>query len=285
MSTLDTRYHQVMERVARAAERSGRSPDRILTIAVTKYADLEQVRRLIALGHRDLGENQVQQLAQRAAIIEEHLSRERTLRSVSAARSRNAGLLFDDREPALLSRDEDLPTPPPAPGGVRWHMIGHLQRNKAKKVIDFARLIHSVDSLRLVEELQAVAFKRDRVVEVLVQVNCSGEKSKHGCPVAAARHLAEQIDSMVHLRVRGLMTMAPYSDNPEDSRPTFERCADLYEDIRRDGVGGRHFNILSMGMSNDFEVAIECGANCIRVGSAIFGEPAHRDHSDDGDEG
>ena len=141
-----------------------------------------------------------------------------------------------------------------------------------KKLIGLVRLVHSVDSLRLVEEIQSIAFKRDEPVEVLVQVNCSGEKSKFGCAVAAASHLCEQIDTMIHLRVRGLMTMAPYSENPEDARTTFERCRELFDENRQRGVGGDSFNILSMGMSSDFEIAIECGANMVRVGTALFGD-------------
>jgi pyridoxal phosphate enzyme (YggS family) len=163
-------------------------------------------------------------------------------------------------------------------------MIGHLQRNKARKAIEFCRLIHSVDSLRLAEEIQQVAVKREQPVEVLVQVNCSGEESKFGCPVPAAVHLAEQIDTMLYVRVRGLMTMAPYSTNPEDSRETFVRCRELFEEVKKTGVGEGKFNILSMGMSGDFEVAISEGANLVRVGSAIFGEPKHPVQEDEEEE-
>jgi pyridoxal phosphate enzyme (YggS family) len=156
---------------------------------------------------------------------------------------------------------------------VRWHLIGHLQRNKAKKALEFCRLIHTVDSLRLAEEIQAAATKREEPAEVLVQVNCSLEEQKTGCPPSAALHLCEQIDTMIGVRVRGLMTMAAIGQKPEDSRQVFSRCYDLYDDIRKTGVGEGKFNILSMGMSSDFEIAIEEGANVVRVGSAIFGEP------------
>src|SRR5262249_34585021 len=144
--------------------------------------------------------------------------------------------------------------------GVRWHMIGHLQRNKARKVTEFTRLIHSVDSLRLAEELQAIALKKDQVIEVLIQVNCSGEQSKVGCPMPAAIPLAEQIHSMINVRVRGLMTIAPYSQDPEDARLTFVRCRELFEEMSTLGFGEESpFNILSMGMSGDYEVAISEG--------------------------
>lgn len=268
--SLAKRYRGVMDRVALAAKRSGRTPGEIFTIAVSKYADMGQVRELIALGHRDFGEGRAMQLAQRAAMADELLDRRRAMPSLTgASASLAAGC-------ALAATPEDR---------VRWHMIGHLQRNKVKKIVGLTRLIHSVDSLRLVEDIQTVAFKRDEPVEVLVQVNCSGEKTKHGCAVAAAAHLCEQIDTMIHLRVRGLMTMAPYSTNPEDSRLTFERCREVFEDIRRRGVGGDALNILSMGMSGDFEVAIECGANLVRIGSGIFGErPPALEHDEEEDE-
>jgi hypothetical protein len=124
-------------------------------------------------------------------------------------------------------------------------------------------------------------MKRDEPVEVLVQVNCSEERTKFGCAVPAAPHLCEQIDTMVNLRVRGLMTMAPYSDDPEHARPAFERLADLFHEIRRRGIGGATFNILSMGMSHDLEIAVECGANMVRVGSAVFGDrPAADEHAE-----
>ena len=157
---------------------------------------------------------------------------------------------------------------------LRWHMIGHLQRNKARRVVDIVRLIQSVDSLRLAEELQVAAYRREEPVEVLIQVNTSGERAKYGIAPAAAAHLVEQIDTMMTLRPRGLMCMAPMADDPETVRPVFERCRELLEEIRSDGLGGDRFDILSMGMSNDFEVAIECGANLVRVGSAIFGPAA-----------
>ena len=254
--TLESRYKSVCERIADAAKVSGRSASDIMLVAVTKYAEADQVRSLIQMGHRDFGENRVQNLLHRAAMVEEYMSRRRVM--PHAKRPTDAG-------DSLLSGQ--------AGEAIRWHMIGHLQRNKAKKAIEFCRLIHSVDSLRLAEEIQQVAVKREQPVEVLIQVNCSGEESKYGCPVPAALPLAEQIDTMVYVRVRGLMTMAPYSTNPEDARLTFERGRELFEEVRKSGVGEGKFNILSMGMSGDFEVAISEGANLVRVGSAIFGEP------------
>ncbi|MBO6740576.1 MAG: YggS family pyridoxal phosphate-dependent enzyme [Phycisphaerales bacterium] len=250
MSTLEQRYTEVKQRVAEAAQRSGRAPSAVYTIAVTKFAEPEDIRELIELGHRDFGENKVQQLSQRAGVINEWFERMRMHPRVAGE---HAG--FDPSDP------------------VRWHMIGHLQRNKVRKIGDIVRLVHSVDSLRLAEEIQQVANKLDREIDVLLQVNVSGEESKFGVPIAAAAAIAEQIDTMINVRVRGLMTMAPICENPEDARPHFTRCRELFDDIRRVGIGEGHFDLLSMGMSGDYEVAIEEGANIVRVGSAIFGEP------------
>lgn len=273
VESLKSRYREVMDRVAAAAARSGRKAGDIVVVAVSKYAEFDQVRELIALGHMDFGESRAQALVQRAAMVEEMFGRQAAVPQVAAA-----------HRAAREKRDESgLPAAPP-PTRVRWHMIGHLQRNKVKKVVGLARLIHSVDSLRLVDEIQAAATKRDEVADVLVQVNCSGESSKHGCAVAAALHLCEQAESTIHVRVRGLMTMAPYSADPEASRPTFERCRELFEDARRQGLGGEHFNLLSMGMSGDFETAIDCGANVVRIGSSIFGEAARADADEDDDD-
>ncbi|MEM8758381.1 MAG: YggS family pyridoxal phosphate-dependent enzyme [Planctomycetota bacterium] len=242
-SGLIERYEAVRARVAAAAAKSGRDASRVVLIAVTKYAELDDIRELAAHGHRDFGENRVQQLTQRAAMVDEWVRRRQTIESLVA----------------------DAPEVP------RWHMIGHLQRNKAKQVAEAVRLIHSVDSLRLAEELQAVGLKRERVIDVLIQVNVSQEESKFGCPVPAAEALADSIESMAYLRCRGLMTMAPHSDEPEDARPHFSRLRDLHEDMAKQGYAEGAFNILSMGMSGDFEVAIEEGANLVRVGSSIFG--------------
>lgn len=271
--SLAERYEAVRERIGRAAERTGRSGDDIVLIAVTKYAEPDQIRELITLGHVDFGENKVQQLVQRAALIDEWLARHKTLPNTPwpPRRSTTPGLWGD--EPAMGVGGSGGAGSTPA-GFVRWHMIGHVQRNKARKAAELCRLVHSVDSLRLAEELQVVALRKEKPIEALLQVNASGEKSKFGVALPAAIHLAEQVQSMINVRLRGLMTMAPHSDNPEDARSTFARTRELFEEMRVSGVVERDFNILSMGMSGDFEVAIEEGANMVRVGSALFGEPA-----------
>jgi len=261
----------VLERVAAAARQAGRKPADVILIAVTKNADPEQIKTLLALGHRDFGENRVQQLAQHAAIVEEFLARQRLL---PGTRRLNTDAAAESLFPAAPEVElKPVAGQPGAREGVRWHMIGHLQRNKARKVIEFVRLTHSVDSLRLAEELQQIALRRDQPVEVLLQVNCSGEGAKYGCPMPAAIPLAEQIATMINVRLRGLMTIAPYGERPEDARATFVRCRELFEEMSTMGFGeSAPFNILSMGMSGDYEVAISEGANLVRVGSSIFGE-------------
>ena len=248
-------YDSVKERINNAAMRSGRRGSDIVMVAVTKYATPDQIRMLVEMGHADLGESRVQQLAQRAPQLNEFLARKKTL-----ARA------------APQSTIE-------VPDQVRWHMIGHLQRNKVKQVALLVNLIHSVDSLRLAEEVHNFAVRTDRVIDILIQVNASGEEQKSGVAAPAVIHLAEQIDTMMHLRLRGLMTMAPKSDNPEDARPTFARTADIFNDIRKEKIGGSEVNVLSMGMTNDFEVAIEEGANVVRIGTALFGPKPEEDAS------
>jgi hypothetical protein len=241
-------YRRVQERIAAAAERSGRHASDVHMVAVTKNATPDQIRLLVEMGHADLGENRGQHLAQRVAQLQEFLARKRALGA------------------AVPKGGVELPQK------IRWHMVGHLQRNKVKQVVPLVDLIHSVDSLRLAEELHNFAARADCVIDILVQVNTSGEASKMGVAAPAVIHLAEQIETMMHLRLRGLMTIAPYSDNPEDARPTFARTMELFQDVAHEGIGAADFNILSMGMTGDFEVAIEEGANLVRIGRALFGD-------------
>lgn len=267
--SIEARYAAVADRVAVAAKKSGRAPTDVILVAVTKTADPEQIRTLLRLGHRDFGESRAQVLVQHAAVVAEYLDRQRLAPSARRVPADGGDSLFGAHKVNL----DAGPTLPGGRDGVRWHMIGHLQRNKARKVVEFVRLIHSVDSLRIAEELQAIAVKRDQIIEVLLQVNTTGESQKFGCPQAAAISLAEQIQTMVNVRLRGLMTMASESADPEDARGPFRRCRELFEEMSSMGFGDpAPFNILSMGMSGDFEVAISEGANIVRVGTAIFGE-------------
>jgi pyridoxal phosphate enzyme (YggS family) len=271
-ATLLDRYAHVRARVADAARRSGRHEADIVLVAVTKNADSTQIRVMLEAGHRDFGENKVQTLQQHVAIVDEHFDRLRVLSGTRDARERASAEVLG--EPGRGGGPATASQPAAAAGltPVRWHMIGHVQRNKARKVVESCRLVHSVDSLRLAEEIQGIALKRDVVTDVLVQVNCSGEEQKFGCPPAAAAALAAEIDTMVNVRVRGLMTMAALDADERTTRATFARCRSLFEEIVPMRLGGGKFNLLSMGMSGDFEWAIEEGANIVRVGSAIFGE-------------
>jgi len=241
-------HRAVCDRIAAAAERAGRRAEHVTLVAVTKNATPDAIRSLVELGQADLGENRVQQLTQRAPQLDEWLGRKKTL--AGAAPKTEAAV----------------------PDAVRWHMIGHLQRNKVKQVAPAVSLIQSVDSLRLAEELHSYAAKADRMIDILLQVNTAMEAQKSGVAPPAVIALAEQIDTMVHLQLRGLMCMAPYSDNPEDARPVFARTREIFEEARHLKIGGEPFNILSMGMSDDFEVAIEEGSNMVRVGRALFGD-------------
>ncbi len=151
---------------------------------------------------------------------------------------------------------------------VTWHFVGHLQTNKARHVVGSATLLHSVDRLGLAEEVARRARAANIVQDVLLEVNVAGEASKHGVAPAAARSLADRVASLDGLRLRGLMTIPPRAHDPQDSRPYFEELAAL-----RDDVASVHPTAveLSMGMTQDFEVAIACGATIVRVGEAIFG--------------
>jgi len=156
-------------------------------------------------------------------------------------------------------------------GRVRWHFIGRLQSNKAKHAVQLFDLIHTVDSLKLAEELDRRAAAIGLVVPVLVQVNLAAEVTKGGVRVEKVRALVEQAAGLDHLRIRGLMTMPPYFDDPEQARPYFRRLRELSEEIAALVLPGAEMTELSMGMSGDFEAAVEEGATLVRVGTAIFG--------------
>jgi len=230
----------VRDKIRASAAKSDREPDRITLVAVTKAVGLDVIRTFVELDHHDLGENRVQQLVQRAGMLQEQLSRRAML-------NESVGEI-----------------------DLRWHMVGHLQRNKVKAVLPVCALIHSVDTLRLAEEINNQAEKITKRQDILIQVNCSGEPQKFGMPVAAAGHFIEQILPLPNLRVCGFMTMAPLADDPEQSRPVFERLYELFLEVKMEYRLGKEFEHLSMGMSQDYQVAVECGATMVRVGTALF---------------
>jgi len=254
-SPLAEKLEEVRGRIAEAAIRAKRDPKEVTLLAVTKTVGPEQIRELLSLGVHDLGENRPQQLVQRAAQLQELLTRRST---------------YGEAEPA--------------PEKTRWHMIGHLQRNKAKPLLPLISMIHSIDSLRLAEELDAQALKIDRRIPVLLQLNASEESQKSGVAVGAAVHLAEQIDSMPNLQIMGLMTMAEFTDDQSKIQNTFSRTREVFEEMKWHKIGGANLKHLSMGMSNDFELAISEGATMVRIGSLLFGGKAEADHHAEKDE-
>lgn len=214
----------VRQRIAAACRRCERAPADVTLVAVTKYADLDWVRGLYALGLRDFGESRPQQLVERAAQF---------------------------------------------PADVRWHLIGHLQRNKAALVLPHVVTIHSVDSVRLARQISTDAGKSNLSARVLLEVNVSGEEAKDGFSAQELRAVWSELHALPHLRAEGLMTMAPLSDDMESSRPVFRALRNLRDELLQ-FPDRSQLSQLSMGMSGDFEVGIEEGATMIRVGSALF---------------
>ena len=155
---------------------------------------------------------------------------------------------------------------------VRWHFIGHLQTNKVKYIADYIHLIHSVDNDRVAEEIQKHAEKVDRTVDILVEVHTTDEATKFGVLPEKTLELIKRISALNRVKVQGLMTMGPFSDDPEDSRLSFKQLADLGKNITKEGIENVVMRHLSMGMSHDFEVAIEEGATIVRIGTMLFGE-------------
>lgn len=155
---------------------------------------------------------------------------------------------------------------------VKWHFIGHLQTNKAKYAVNFFDLIHTVDSLKLASAINRHAQKINKIQPVLIQVNLSGESSKSGIKKEETLDLIRRVSELSNLSVKGLMTMPPYFNDPENARPFFKTLADLREEIRSEAIPGVEMTELSMGMSGDYPVAIEEGATLVRIGTSIFGE-------------
>lgn len=158
------------------------------------------------------------------------------------------------------------------PKDIKWHMIGHLQRNKVKYIVDKVYLIHSVDSLRLAEEISKEAVKKNVNVNILVEVNVAEEESKFGTTSEAATELVQEISSLPNISIKGLMTIAPYVENAEENRQYFAKLRQLSVDIMNKNIDNVSMGVLSMGMTGDYQVAVEEGATYVRVGTGIFGE-------------
>ena len=219
----------VHDNIIHSAAKAGRNPDLIKLIAVSKTVDIQRIKEAIRAGATRLGENRVQEA--REKITE------------------------------LRSQSSDL--------GIEWHLIGSLQRNKAKTAVQLFDLIHSVDSVSLAGDLNRHAGILGKTQRILVQVKLAEEQTKHGADEADIMALLDKIMELDNIALQGLMTIPPFFDDPEEARPYFKRLRDIADTAIKKGYPVKE---LSMGMSNDYQVAIEEGATMIRVGTFIFGE-------------
>jgi pyridoxal phosphate enzyme (YggS family) len=226
-----TRVEGVRQRIAAACERVGRHPTEVTLVAVTKTVPPEAIQSAFAAGIRCFGENRVQEAVAKIS-------------------------------PDLFREFEAAP---------QWHLVGHLQTNKVKKALELFQVIQSVDSLRLAETIQRHAAALQKTVEVFIEVNTSGEASKFGVAPAQALPLARDIARLPNLQLAGLMTIGALTENQEIIRNCFRRLRELRAEISAANVSGLQLRHLSMGMTDDFELAIEEGSTMVRVGRAIFG--------------
>jgi pyridoxal phosphate enzyme (YggS family) len=243
----------IERRIQSACDKAGRKRTEVTLIAVSKTKPNEMLEEAYALGMRHFGENKVQELVQK----------------------------YEDLDHSF-------------PDKVSWHLIGHLQRNKVKYIVDKAAMIHSVDSIRLAEQIEEEAAKKNLICDILIEVNIAEEDTKFGTRYDDVLPLIKEISHFSHIRVRGLMTVAPYVEDAEKNRKYFKKLRQLYVDIKTKNIDNicdgsnldenvsalknslEYFDTLSMGMTGDFEIAIEEGATMVRVGTGIFGE---RDYS------
>lgn len=217
----------VRKNMEEACRLSGRSPEEVSLIAVSKTKPVPMLQEAYDAGCRDFGENKVQE---------------------------------------IMDKIDKLPS------DIRWHMIGHLQTNKVKYIVGKVFLIHSVDSLHLAEAISKEAVKQNAMVNILIEVNVAKEDTKYGAMAEDAVSLVEKIALLPGICVKGLMTIAPYVENPQENRQYFVKLRQLAVDIKSKNIDNVHMDILSMGMTGDYMVAIEEGATYVRVGTGIFGE-------------
>ncbi|MBI4834922.1 MAG: YggS family pyridoxal phosphate-dependent enzyme [Planctomycetes bacterium] len=221
----------IRQKIEKSARKVNRDPSEIKLITVTKYADIETIGYLPALGLFDLGENKVQELVKKAEAL---------------------------------------------PDSVTWHMIGHMQTNKIKRGLPFFNYLHSLDSLHLAEALENEANRINKQLNVFIQLNISGEESKYGIKPEELFNFYGKAKDYSHLKIIGLMTIAPEATNPEESRPVFRKLREYLDELKTKmtGQARNDFCHLSMGMTQDYDVAIEEGATFIRIGTALFKEAA-----------
>lgn len=227
MSTIADNIARLYERIARAAEKSGRGQEEVILLAATKQRTPAEIEEAIRSGITIIGENRVQEAAEKRPFV---------------------------------------------PLSALWHLIGHLQTNKVKQSIGLFDLIQSVDSLRLAEEINRRAEMARKIVKVMIEVNTSGEASKFGVAPDATIDLVGQIAALPNIRIVGLMTIGLFTEDPDATRPCFIRLRDIRETLTASGMVIPH---ISMGMTHDFEAAIEEGSTMVRVGTGIFGSRFH----------
>lgn len=227
MESIKNNISAIKEEIKQACLKSGRSPEEITIIAVTKTIDVERINYAVDCGLSNLGENKVQEIM--------------------------------DKYDAVAK-------------GVKWNLIGHLQTNKVKYIIDKVELIHSVDSIKLAEEISRRAEKNNLIKEVLVQINVAMEETKFGINIEDAVDFVKSASVFNNIRIKGLMTIAPYDEDVEKVRPIFRQLKKKFDELAQMNIPNTEMKYLSMGMSNDYNIAIEEGANMIRVGTAIFGK-------------
>ncbi len=226
-SSIEQNIIDVKKRINEAALKSGRNPDEILLLAVSKTIDVPKIKEAVNCGLNSLGENRVQEIMEKYEPMGE---------------------------------------------GINWHLIGHLQTNKVKYIIDKVCLIHSVESLKLAEEINKRAEKAGVVMDILVEVNMADEESKFGIKPKDCENFIRQLSLLKNINVKGLMTVAPFTENPEENRIYFKEMKKLLIDINNKKIDNINMTELSMGMTGDYCVAIEEGATIVRVGTGIFGE-------------
>ncbi len=229
----------VHDNIKHSAAKAGRNPDLIKLIAVSKTVDIQRIKEAIRAGATILGENRVQEAKEKINEL-----RAQSIRPI----------------PPIGKGGTE--------GGVEWHLLGSLQRNKAKTAVRLFDLIHSVDSVSLADELNRHAGILGKTQRILVQVKLAEEQTKHGADEADIMALLDKIMELDNIALQGLMTIPPFFDDPEEARPYFKRLRDISDTALKKGYPVKE---LSMGMSNDYQVAIEEGATMIRVGTFIFG--------------
>ena len=225
--------HRINAQILRVCSKINRNPEEISIVAVSKERSPQEIKEVILVGIADIGENRVQEAV--AKYIE------------------------------LRPNTYDLRP-------IKWHMIGHLQTNKVKEAVKIFDLIQSVDSLHLAVEIDKQAVKIDKVQDILIEIKTSTEAAKFGLKPNEAVEVIKEIAGLKNINIKGLMTVAPLVDNPEKARPYFKMLKEFRDEIMRYSVLDTPYPILSMGMTDDFEVAIEEGSNMVRLGRAIFGE-------------